>query len=333
MDKAAGAVFRAPIEPAQVAKRAARQMAHEKLIGAGKQYAPTLYTVLVSAKDDVNLFAFYPTMGAEIETYLMAKGTEDGLYFDGRPLVRFIVDPDLKSGKFDVVAEVVAAPIVAKLRQEELEYYGLAPKEPARAVAREVDDGPDEWSDERGYADDDYAGGDYAGGTDEPDDGGLRAGLARARAADAASGGARAARAGAGAAGVGIGAAGAAAAAAGVGARSPRVARAPRAAQATQAPEAASGNARLSDFSAGKTYALTQRNIILGRDNSCDIVINDANASRQHARISQDALGTWKLVDLDSTNGTTLNDRAVTQALLRDGDRITIGVTVLEFSA
>ena len=60
-------------------------------------------------------------------------------------------------------------------------------------------------------------------------------------------------------------------------------------------------------------------------------MVNDANASRAHAQLSQDATGVWKLVDLDSTNGTLLNDRPVKQALLRDRDLITIGITVLEF--
>ncbi|HBT95021.1 MAG TPA: DUF2662 domain-containing protein, partial [Coriobacteriia bacterium] len=91
-DRAAGAVFRGPIEPAQIAKRAEKEMNREKLVGSGRQYAPTLYTVLVNQSDDNKLFGFYPTMAAEIETYLVGKGTQAGLKFDGRPLVRFIVD-------------------------------------------------------------------------------------------------------------------------------------------------------------------------------------------------------------------------------------------------
>ncbi|MBQ9691030.1 MAG: FHA domain-containing protein, partial [Eggerthellaceae bacterium] len=45
----------------------------------------------------------------------------------GQPLVRFIVDEELKRGKFDVVAEVVSAPIVSQLRNEELVRYGMNP--------------------------------------------------------------------------------------------------------------------------------------------------------------------------------------------------------------
>jgi pSer/pThr/pTyr-binding forkhead associated (FHA) protein len=39
----------------------------------------------------------------------------------------------------------------------------------------------------------------------------------------------------------------------------------------------------------------------------------------------------WTLTDLGSTNGTQLNGQTVQQRALADGDRITIGTTVLEF--
>jgi hypothetical protein len=234
-------------------------MNREKLIGAGKQYAPTLYTVLVNVNDNRKLFGFYPTMAAEIETYLLAKGSQNNLKFDGRPLVRFIVDDKLKSGKFDVIAETVAAPIIAQLRDEELAFYGLAEEKPAAAPAA-----------------------DPLGGMDA-------AGIAGA---------------GAGVAGIAGG---------------------------TPSTPLAGSRARLTNINAGKSYALTEANVVLGRDSSCDIAIDDANISRRHAQLARDVAGTWKLIDLGSTNGTQLNGRPVTTALLRDGDQITVGITVLEF--
>ena len=50
-----GAVDRmanSPISPVQIAKKAEKQMRREKMVGAGKQFAPTLYTVLVNPDDD-----------------------------------------------------------------------------------------------------------------------------------------------------------------------------------------------------------------------------------------------------------------------------------------
>lgn len=118
-------MFDAPISPVQIAKKAEKQMRREKMVGAGKQYAPTLYTVLVNPDDDRRLFGYYPTLAGETETYLAAKASEQGLTMDGQPLVRFIVDEGLKHGKFDVIAEAVAAPIISQLRNEEMERCGL----------------------------------------------------------------------------------------------------------------------------------------------------------------------------------------------------------------
>lgn len=126
LEGAANKVFNAPISPVQISKKAERAMRREKMVGAGKQYAPTLYTVLVNPQDDARLFGYYPTLAGETETYLSAKAAEEGFLMDGQPLVRFIVDEGLRRGKFDVVAELVSAPIIAQLRQEEMRRYGLA---------------------------------------------------------------------------------------------------------------------------------------------------------------------------------------------------------------
>lgn len=128
LEGAADRMFDAPISPVQISKKAERAMKREKMVGAGRQYAPTLYTILVNPDDDQRLFGYYPTLAGETETYLAAKAAESGLSMDGTPLVRFIVDEELKHGKFDVIAEMVSAPIVAQLRQEEMARYGLAPQ-------------------------------------------------------------------------------------------------------------------------------------------------------------------------------------------------------------
>lgn len=125
IEGAAGAIGRSSLSPVQITKKAEKQMRREKIVGAGKQYAPTLYTVLVSPEDDSKLFKYYPTLAGETETYLLAKAREMGYVMDGQPLVRFLSDPKLKRGKFEVVAEMVAASIVDQLRDDEMQRYGL----------------------------------------------------------------------------------------------------------------------------------------------------------------------------------------------------------------
>ena len=60
-------------------------------------------------------------------------------------------------------------------------------------------------------------------------------------------------------------------------------------------------------------------------------MIDDPNVSRRHAELRRSGNGDWQIVDLGSTNGVKVNGRRIDQVALRDGDRITIGVTDLTF--
>ena len=122
---AADKMSNSPISPVQIVKKAEKQMKREKVVSAGRQYAPTLYTVLVNPDDDQRLFGFYPTLAGETETRLAAAAASEGLVMECQPLVRFIVDESLKHGKFDIIAEPVSAPIISQLRAEEMQRYGM----------------------------------------------------------------------------------------------------------------------------------------------------------------------------------------------------------------
>ena len=310
------------LSPVQIAKKAEKQMRREKMVGAGKQYAPTLYTVLVSVEDDRRLFGYYPTLAGETETYLSAKANEHGLAMDGQPLVRFIADDGLKRGKFEVIAELVAAPLVRQLRQEEMERYGLAAPQ-SRAPQR--------------------GGGRAASHAASPAMGahGLGAHAARgahglgapAAAAPVGAGSAAAAAAGGYELSIGVGApASANAAAAQRGGALQGAFLQPGALDAgLGAAPAAGGGAQLVDTATGQSYQLTGAPQRLGREAVCDLVVPDINASRSHAEVRRDPSGAWLVSDLGSTNGTFLNGRQIKSAPLRPGDIVTIGTTDLEF--
>jgi two-component system, cell cycle response regulator len=68
----------------------------------------------------------------------------------------------------------------------------------------------------------------------------------------------------------------------------------------------------------------------IGRDASAGIVIDDDEISRRHAVVTRDG-DELVILDLDSTNGTWLNDQRVESGhRVRIGDRMRIGATVLE---
>jgi diguanylate cyclase (GGDEF)-like protein len=81
---------------------------------------------------------------------------------------------------------------------------------------------------------------------------------------------------------------------------------------------------------------LDRDEVTLGRALEADVRVNDARASRMHARINVEhdpATGEtrYRIRDLGSTNGTILNGEPVTDAYLRDGDKLTVGEHLLRF--
>ena len=81
---------------------------------------------------------------------------------------------------------------------------------------------------------------------------------------------------------------------------------------------------------------LERGEVLLGRALEADVRINDARASRLHARISIERdprtdETRYRLTDLASTNGTLLNGQRVEDAFLKDGDKITVGEHLLRF--
>lgn len=81
---------------------------------------------------------------------------------------------------------------------------------------------------------------------------------------------------------------------------------------------------------------LDREDVILGRALEADVRINDTQVSRQHARITAvrneaSQSSDYVLHDLDSRNGTFLNGRRVRREILENGDKITIGDTILRF--
>jgi two-component system cell cycle response regulator len=82
----------------------------------------------------------------------------------------------------------------------------------------------------------------------------------------------------------------------------------------------------------GTRYALSDSPVVLGRGNDCDIRINDHSVSRRHARVQPGADG-YYAVDLQSTNGTFVNDVPASICKLKDGDYLRVGNCIYRFLA
>lgn len=79
----------------------------------------------------------------------------------------------------------------------------------------------------------------------------------------------------------------------------------------------------------GKVFEIAKQVITIGRDVKSDFVVNDAEVSRTHVRLTVQAEGCLA-EDLSSTNGAFINGQRITNPrVLRPGDVLGLGETVL----
>lgn len=79
----------------------------------------------------------------------------------------------------------------------------------------------------------------------------------------------------------------------------------------------------------GATYSLEGDQLVIGRDSSSGVPINDAEVSRKHARLTFQG-GKYVIEDLGSTNGTFVNgQRLVSSVVLKSGDVVSLGEQIV----
>lgn len=82
----------------------------------------------------------------------------------------------------------------------------------------------------------------------------------------------------------------------------------------------------------GTRYVLGESEIIVGRDVTSDICVEDQSVSRRHAQIKPAATGHY-LIDLKSRNGSFVNDRPASLTKLKDGDYLRFGNWIFRYLA
>ena len=78
-----------------------------------------------------------------------------------------------------------------------------------------------------------------------------------------------------------------------------------------------------------ETFNFSVSEVLIGRDRACDLHLVDRTISARHTRLSFHH-GQWWAQDLNSRNGTFLNDEPVVEAVvLTNGDRLKCGAVDL----
>ena len=82
----------------------------------------------------------------------------------------------------------------------------------------------------------------------------------------------------------------------------------------------------------GSDHPLDRPELVIGRDESCDIRMDHRSIDDRHAKITYQE-GTYSVVDLGSQDGIKVNDETYRMVTLRKGDVITIGNLKFRFVA
>ena len=80
----------------------------------------------------------------------------------------------------------------------------------------------------------------------------------------------------------------------------------------------------------GKRFTLQHKPFTIGRGQEHELVLTNEIVSRNHCRIERKK-DRWTVKDLESTNGTYVNDEPVQELTLRPGDQIKVGNTILKY--
>ncbi len=74
----------------------------------------------------------------------------------------------------------------------------------------------------------------------------------------------------------------------------------------------------------GSVFSIEDLPVVIGRETAATLCIGDASVSRRHSQIEKE-LDQFVILDLDSLNGTFINDVPVKRRMLQHGDRVRIG--------
>lgn len=74
----------------------------------------------------------------------------------------------------------------------------------------------------------------------------------------------------------------------------------------------------------GAIFAINEDTLVIGRETTANLCLADASVSRRHSKVERTDRG-FVLTDLESLNGTFVNDVPIKNRLLEHGDRVRIG--------
>ncbi len=82
---------------------------------------------------------------------------------------------------------------------------------------------------------------------------------------------------------------------------------------------------------AGQEFPLVNKEMVIGRAEDCDIIVDHRSVSQKHAKIVREASGNYKIVDLNSKNGVKVSGEDYRAVHLKRGDIVELGHVKFRF--
>lgn len=96
--------FAGQLQPADIAKKLAREMRDRKTVSVSHTYVPGEYTVFVSNADYENIGVFATSLAGELAEFVAAKAAEKGYVLAGGPKVNLEADSALATGQLRIAS-------------------------------------------------------------------------------------------------------------------------------------------------------------------------------------------------------------------------------------
>ncbi len=91
-----------PVQPADIAKKLAREMRDHRRVSISSIYVPNEYTVFLHHTDWDGISSFSGALADELQDYISHKAAERKYSLAGRPLIKFVADGNIAAGSIVV---------------------------------------------------------------------------------------------------------------------------------------------------------------------------------------------------------------------------------------
>jgi hypothetical protein len=102
--------FKSRVQPVEIARKLAKEMADNQTVSISRTYVPNHYTVWLSPQDREQFEGYEDGLKKELSDYLLEHARNEGLALITRPTIEFETDDRLALGEFGIQTALIGGP-------------------------------------------------------------------------------------------------------------------------------------------------------------------------------------------------------------------------------